>query len=36
VEKTSRLPGFYDLTVEERAALVAKWAGLDDGERAAL
>jgi len=36
VDKTSRLPGFYDLSVEERAALVAEWAGLDDAERALL
>jgi len=36
VDKTSRLPGFYDLTVEARAALVANWAGLDDGEQAVL
>lgn len=34
--KTSRLPGFYNLSVEERAGLVAEWAGLDDAERAVL
>jgi hydroxymethylglutaryl-CoA reductase len=34
--KSSRLPGFYDLSVEERAARVAEWAGLDEGEQAVL
>jgi hydroxymethylglutaryl-CoA reductase len=34
--KSSRLPGFYDLSVEERAARVAKWVGLDEDERAVL
>jgi hydroxymethylglutaryl-CoA reductase len=36
MDKTSRLPGFYNLSVEERAARVAAWAGLDDAERAVL
>ena len=36
MDKTSRLPGFYDLSVEERAARVAEWAELDDGERTLL
>jgi hydroxymethylglutaryl-CoA reductase len=36
VDKTSRLPGFYDLSVEERAARVAEWAELDDTERERL
>jgi hydroxymethylglutaryl-CoA reductase len=30
------LPGFYDLGVEERAARVAEWAGLDGAEQAVL
>jgi hydroxymethylglutaryl-CoA reductase len=30
------LPGFYDLSVEDRAARVAEWAGLDDAERTLL
>ncbi|MGD9315539.1 MAG: hydroxymethylglutaryl-CoA reductase, degradative [Anaerolineae bacterium] len=34
--KSSRLPGFYDLSVEERAARVADWAGLDEKEQAVL
>ena len=34
--KTSRLPGFYDLSLDERASRVAEWAGLDDAERALL
>jgi hydroxymethylglutaryl-CoA reductase len=34
--KSSRLPGFFDLSVEERAARVARWAGLDEDERAVL
>ncbi|MFN2225056.1 MAG: hydroxymethylglutaryl-CoA reductase, degradative [Anaerolineae bacterium] len=36
MEKTSRLPGFYDLPVQERAGRVADWAGLDARERAVL
>ena len=36
MHKTSRLPGFYDLGVEERAGMVADWAGLDQDERAVL
>ncbi|MFN2220287.1 MAG: hydroxymethylglutaryl-CoA reductase, degradative, partial [Anaerolineae bacterium] len=36
MDKTSRLPGFYDLSVEERAARVAEWAGLDAAEQAVL
>jgi hydroxymethylglutaryl-CoA reductase len=34
--KSSRLSGFYDLGVKERATLVAEWAGLDEIERAVL
>lgn len=34
--KSSRLPGFYSLSAEERAARVADWAGLDEAERAVL
>jgi hydroxymethylglutaryl-CoA reductase len=36
MEKTSRLPGFYDLSIDERANRVANWAKLDDKERAVL
>ncbi|MEJ2210165.1 MAG: hydroxymethylglutaryl-CoA reductase, degradative [Anaerolineae bacterium] len=36
MEKSSRLPGFYDLPVQERADLVAGWAGLDEKDRAVL
>ncbi len=36
MHKTSRLPGLYDLTVQERAERVAAWAGLDEEERSAL
>jgi hydroxymethylglutaryl-CoA reductase len=36
MDRTSRLPGFYDLSVEQRASQVAEWAGLDDAERAVL
>ena len=32
MEKTSRLPGFYDLSVEARARRVAEWADLDEDE----
>ena len=35
-DKSSRLPGFYGLSVDERLDTVARWAGLDDAERAAL
>jgi hydroxymethylglutaryl-CoA reductase len=31
-DRTSRMPGFHDLSVEERARRVAEWAGLDDAE----
>lgn len=34
--KTSRLPGFYELSLEERAARVAQWAGLTLEEQATL
>ena len=34
--RTSRLPGFYGLSVPQRAAQVAEWAGLDDADREAL
>ena len=36
MDKTSRLPGFYNLSVEERATQVGAWAGLDEAERAVL
>ncbi len=36
MEKTSRLPGFYELSVEERVQAVASWAGLSEEERAVL
>ena len=36
MDKSSRLPGFYDLSVDDRLETVARWAGLDDAERAAL
>jgi hydroxymethylglutaryl-CoA reductase len=36
MDKTSRLPGFYNLDVEGRAELVARWVPLDDAEHATL
>jgi hydroxymethylglutaryl-CoA reductase len=33
VDKSSRLPGFYKLSLEERVAVVGEWAGLDAAER---
>jgi hydroxymethylglutaryl-CoA reductase len=36
VDKSSRLPGFFSLSAEQRAARTADWAGLDEAERAAL
>jgi hydroxymethylglutaryl-CoA reductase len=33
---SSRISGFYNLSIEDRAALVAAWAELSDDERAAL
>jgi hydroxymethylglutaryl-CoA reductase len=36
MEKFSRLPGFYDLSVAERAGTVAQWAGLTVEETAIL
>ncbi len=36
MEKSSRLPGFYDLSVEERSDRVAEWAELDEAERSLL
>jgi hydroxymethylglutaryl-CoA reductase len=36
MEKSSRLPGFYDLSVAERADTVAQWAGLTVEESAIL
>jgi len=35
-EKTSRMPGFYKLSLEERIAMVAEWADLDEDEQAIL
>ncbi len=34
--KSSRLSGFYKLSVEERADVVAEWAGLDEKEKQVL
>ena len=34
--KSSRLPGFYKLSLEERVAAVGHWAGLDGAERELL
>ena len=36
MDKSSRLPGFYKLSLEERVALVGEWAGLTGEERAVL
>jgi hydroxymethylglutaryl-CoA reductase len=36
MSKSSRLPGFYKLSLEDRAAIVAKWAGLTADEKAIL
>jgi len=36
MQKSSRLPGFYDLSVAERADTVAQWAELTDEETAIL
>jgi hydroxymethylglutaryl-CoA reductase len=36
MEKSSRLPGFYDLSVAERANTIAQWAGLTAEETAIL
>jgi hydroxymethylglutaryl-CoA reductase len=36
MKKSSRLPGFYDLSVAERADTVAQWAELTDEESAVL
>jgi len=35
-ERTSRIPGFFKLTVEERIAIVAQWAGLTEDEQSIL
>ena len=34
--KSSRLPGFYELSVQERARRIAEWVPLDEGEHALL
>jgi len=34
--KSSRLPGFYKLPLEERVAIVGEWAGLDKAEQSLL
>ena len=36
MKETSRLPGFYKLSLEDRAAAVAEFAGLTAGEKAIL
>ena len=35
-QKTSRLPGFYKLSLAERVTVVGDWAGLDEAERRVL
>ncbi|HID51207.1 MAG TPA: hydroxymethylglutaryl-CoA reductase, degradative [Anaerolineae bacterium] len=35
-EKSSRLPGFYKLSLAERADVIAEWAGLTEEEKAVL
>jgi hydroxymethylglutaryl-CoA reductase len=35
-ERSSRIPGFFKLTVEERLAITAQWAGLTEDEQAML
>ncbi len=35
-EKSSRLPGFYKLSLAERADVIAAWAGLTEDEKAVL
>lgn len=35
-KRTSRIPGFFKLSVEERVALVADWAGLSEDEQSLL
>ncbi len=35
-DKSSRLPGFYDLDVQERRRRVAEWSDLDEAERETL
>ena len=36
VEKSSRIAGFYLLTVEQRLALISEWAGLSEDDQEAL
>jgi hydroxymethylglutaryl-CoA reductase len=36
MEKTSRLPGFYELSLEERAQVLAAWAALSEEEQTLL
>lgn len=36
MSRNSRLSGFYQKSIDERVALVAQWAGLDEGEVALL
>ena len=36
MEKSSRLPGFYAHSVQDRAQQIGEWAGLDDTELALL
>lgn len=35
-EKSSRIPGFFKLSLAERADVIAEWAGLTDEEKAVL
>jgi hydroxymethylglutaryl-CoA reductase len=36
MDKSSRLPGFYELSIEGRARRIAEWVPLDEGEHALL
>ena len=36
MDKSSRLPGFYGLGIQERSARIADWAELNDEDRATL
>lgn len=35
-EKSSRLPGFYQFSLQERIKMIGDWAGLDENERGLL
>jgi hydroxymethylglutaryl-CoA reductase len=36
MDRTSRLPGFYDLNVQDRASRISEWSGLSDEESSLL